>query len=75
MARAYIGMAGSYLMKHEYAEAVHWAQRGLERQQQVIRLTQHPVWGIVVKADAHLYEGEGVVAHIPCCRTNRPDRR
>lgn len=58
MARAYIGMAGSYLMKHEYAEAVHWAQRGLERQQQVIRLTQHPVWGIVVKADAHLYEGE-----------------
>ena len=58
MARAYIGMAGAYLMKHDYAQAVHWGQRGLERQQQVIRLTQHPVWGIVVKADAHLYEGE-----------------
>ncbi|WP_416899163.1 MAG: CHAT domain-containing protein [Minwuia sp.] len=58
MARAYIGMAGSYLMKHDYAQAAHWAQRGLERQQQVIRLTQHPIWGIVVKADAHLYEGE-----------------
>lgn len=58
MARAYIGMAGAYLMKHDYPQAVHWAQRGLERQQQVIRLTQHPVWGIVVKADAHLYEGE-----------------
>lgn len=58
MARAYIGMAGAYLMKHDYAQAVHWGQRGLERQQSVIRLTQHPIWGIVVKADAHLYEGE-----------------
>ncbi len=58
MARAYIGMAGAYLMKHDYAKAVHWGQRGLERQQQVIRLTQHPVFGLVVKADAHLYEGE-----------------
>lgn len=59
MIRSYIGMAGAHLMKHDYAKAVHWAQRGLERHQHVIRLTQHPLWGIVVKADAHLYEGEG----------------
>lgn len=58
MARAYIGMAGAYLMKHDYAQAVYWGQRGLERQQQVIGLTQHPIFGLVVKADAHLYEGE-----------------
>ncbi len=58
MARAYIGMAGAYLMKHDYAQAVYWGQRGLERQQQTIRLTQHPIFGLAVKADAHLYEGE-----------------
>jgi tetratricopeptide (TPR) repeat protein len=59
MIRSYIGMAGAHLMKHDYAKAIHWAQRGLERHQHVIGLTQHPLWGIVVKADAHLYEGEG----------------
>ncbi len=57
--RAYIGMSGAYLMKHDYAKAVYWGQRGLARHQQVINLTQHPIFGIVVKADAHLYEGEG----------------
>jgi hypothetical protein len=59
MIRAYIGMSGAYLMKHDYAKAVHWGQRGLRRHQQVIGLTQHPIYGLVVKADAHLYEGHG----------------
>ncbi len=56
--RAYIGLSGAYLMKHDYAKAAHWGQMGLERHQQAIGLTQHPVFGIVVKADAHMYEGE-----------------
>ncbi|MEC9345377.1 MAG: CHAT domain-containing protein [Pseudomonadota bacterium] len=57
MIRSYIGMAGAHVMKRDYKAAVHWGQRGLDRQQHAIGITQHPIFGLVVKADAHLYEG------------------
>ncbi|MCA8926665.1 MAG: CHAT domain-containing protein [Alphaproteobacteria bacterium] len=57
MVRAYIGMSGAYVMKKDYRTAMAWGRLGLERAQDIIGISHHPIYGLFVVPTAYMYEG------------------
>lgn len=57
MLRAYIGMAGAYVMKKDYPKAMAWGEVGVERAMDIIGISHNPLYGQFVRTTSYMYEG------------------
>jgi len=55
--RALIGLTAAHLSKRDWQNAVRWGEECRFRTQELIELTEHWLYGLVLKATTHLYEG------------------
>lgn len=57
--RALIGVTVAYLSLQDWQEATRWGDECRAQTQELIELTEHWLYGLVLKATTHLYEGYG----------------